>query len=58
MVLLEKLIVTHLVKNLPFIEPQDSLPCSQEPANGSILSQMHAAHNFPTLFPYYLPIYA
>jgi len=36
-VLLEKLIVTQLVKSSPlyFMEPESSLPCSQEPSTGT-----------------------
>jgi len=33
------------------MEPDGSLPCSQEPATGPILSQMNQVHTFPHYFP-------
>jgi len=35
----------------PFTEYKVSLLCSQEPATGSIPSQMNFIHNFPPYFP-------
>jgi hypothetical protein len=37
------------------MEPEDSLPFSQEPATGPCLNQMHLVHNFP---PYFLNIHS
>jgi hypothetical protein len=33
------------------MEPEVSLPCSQQPATGPYLSQMNPVHNFPLYFP-------
>jgi len=44
-VLLEELIVLH--KFYRFMEPEGSLPCSQQIASCPILSQINPFHNFP-----------
>jgi hypothetical protein len=33
------------------MEPEGSLPCSQDPTTGPILSQINPVHNFPSYFP-------
>jgi len=48
-VLLEKLIVTHLIRKIPtFLEPKCSLPCLQNLPLFPILSQMKPVHTFKT----------
>jgi hypothetical protein len=50
---LEKLIVTHLIKEFPaFRELQYSLPCSQEPITISYPESDESNHNFPLCFCY------
>jgi hypothetical protein len=50
--LLEKLIVTQLVKKFsPFVEPEGSSPCSQEPAIGHYLEPYASSPHLSTLFP-------
>jgi len=58
MLLLEKLTVTQLVKklpipnSLPFMEPKDSLLCSEVPAT-AVYPEPHASSTQPpNLFPY------
>jgi len=46
-VLLEKLMVTHLVKKFP----EDSLPCSQVPATGTYPEPDESCAQIPTMFP-------
>jgi len=33
------------------MQPEGSLPCSQQPATDPVLSQMHPVHTFPPYFP-------
>jgi hypothetical protein len=40
------------------MEPEDSLPCSQEPAIGPCLEPDESSQHFPILFKYYFSIYA
>jgi hypothetical protein len=48
---LKKLIVTRLVKELPpFMEPEASLPCSQQPATGLYPEQDATRPQIPILF--------
>jgi len=50
--MLEKLIVTQLIKNLlAFMVPKSSLQCSQQPATGSNPKLDASKHSFLTLFP-------
>jgi len=50
-VLLQKLIVAKLVKKLPaFIEPEDYLPCSQQPVTGPYPESVHASHTISDPF--------
>jgi hypothetical protein len=46
-VILEKLIVTQLVRKFP----EASLPCSQDPTTGPFPSQMNPVHTLPSYFP-------
>jgi hypothetical protein len=61
-VLLKKLKVAQLI-NLPrFMEPESSLPCSQEPATGHYPAPDESSPHTHTVYlkdpsPYYLPIY-
>jgi len=51
-VLLEKLIVTQLVKNSPpFMELEGSLPCHNNPPLFPILNQTSLVHTFRPYFP-------
>jgi len=48
---LEKLIFTQLVKKYPpFIEPEGSLPCSQQLLTGPCPMLDKSSQQFPTLF--------
>jgi len=52
-VFLEKLIVTHLVKNFPlFMEPEGSLTCSQEPVIGPCPESQASSPHLRTLLPH------
>jgi hypothetical protein len=47
----EKPLVAHLLKNVPtFIEPESSLPFSQEPATGPYLESDESNPYHPILF--------
>jgi len=49
---LEKLIVTQLDKKFAhFMEPEGSLPCSQQPATGPFPEQDESSPHPPTEFP-------
>jgi hypothetical protein len=51
-VLLEKLIVLiYPVSSSPFVEPEGSLPCSQELATGSCTEPDKSSPQFPNLLP-------
>jgi hypothetical protein len=51
-ILLEKIKVAQLVRKHPsFMEPEDSLPCSQELAAGSYPEPVESSPQFPNLFP-------
>jgi hypothetical protein len=48
----EKLTVTQLVKKSPrFMEPEVTLPCSQEHSTGPYPETDDSSSQFPTLFP-------
>jgi len=48
----EKLTVTQLFKEfLAYLEPEDSLQCSQRPATGPSLEPVAYSPHLPTLFP-------
>jgi len=50
--LFEKLMVTQLYRNsLPFMEPEGSLPCSQEPTAGPCPEPDASSHDLPTDLP-------
>jgi len=51
-VLLEKLIDTQLVKKLPVLmEPEDLLPCSEEPTTDPYLESDEPSPHVPIIFP-------
>jgi len=48
---LEKLTVNQLLKKFNFLEPESSLPCSQEPAMGPYPEPNESSPHFTTVFP-------
>jgi hypothetical protein len=51
---LQKLIVAQLINSPPFMKPEGSLPCSQEPANGPHPTPDELSLRYPVFFRFIL----